>query len=59
MILNDIFNSNHPMSRMEQYILLNQVPNPFEWFQDKMLHANCDSDIRFVADQHGKSVSSI
>ena len=56
MILNDIFNSNHPMSRMEQYILLNQVPNPFEWFQDKMLHANCDSDIRFVADQHEKSV---
>ena len=42
---------------MEQYILLNEVPSPFQWFQEKMLHADCDSDIAYVADQHGQPAS--
>jgi len=44
---------------MEQYILVNEVPSPLQWFQEKLLHANCDSDIAFVADQHGQPASDI
>ena len=43
---------------MEQYILISKVPTALEWFQQKKLHARCDSDIGFVADQHRRQPAS-